>query len=643
MIIQLLGVALISLLTITPTLQQNNIEQLIAPNIEIQTTALADTNVIYTPFNISSIRTNGNWANVVNFNDSHIWIVGDNLYVYGDDATTITSSNIRNGIRSMFAQTYGNHTSDSYSFTVDSSNLATISTYHTYSITNGTNTINGRIYFKDSTLIDTNTVTVNSIVNIPQGLATNVRTALPIINPIINLENSQTHDNFVIGYRLLHNNLTQTIDFNVKGTYNTTLTVFTNYGKEINTNFTLNITDPDTTPPTITSVTGNTTNWTNQNITLTVQATDNVALHSNAYSFDNGVTYSNLNFVTLTTNMIVEIKVKDLSGNIASQQEIVNRIDKTSPAINLAGNWKNTFELGELTSNNDLYNYLSISDGLSGINTALTTISNFNYNQAGVYSNVQVSATDNAGNNYVNTLPTITITLPNDTTGPIITGPTIVNRTEGNITTQSILDLYTFEDSSGVVETRIQDLSNNIITNWNSYVEGSYQLSIYARDTIGNVTLLQITLQVGQAPPPDTTPPTIVGPLLISFEIGTYTTNSEILNLYTFSDNVEILQNQLIGEVNYLEIGDYDVIIRSTDTSNNVSNRNIVIRIRDSITLGNYNPLTDLLSGIFGGLLSMIFTIGTINVLGLRLLDAMGVIILGAVLLFVYKAIKGGS
>ena len=79
------------------------------------------------------------------------------------------------------------------------------------------------------------------------------------------------------------------------------------------------------------------------------------------------------------------------------------------------------------------------------------------------------------------------------------------------------------------------------------------------------------------------------------------------------------------------------------DIRQNEAIKNERITKREPIDLGEYNPLTDLLSGIFGGALSMIFTIGTINVLGLRLLDAMGVIILGAVLLFVYKAIKGGS
>jgi hypothetical protein len=58
------------------------------------------------------------------------------------------------------------------------------------------------------------------------------------------------------------------------------------------------------------------------------------------------------------------------------------------------------------------------------------------------------------------------------------------------------------------------------------------------------------------------------------------------------------------------------------------------------MSLDGYNPITDLLSGIFGGVLSLIFTIGTINLLGFRLLDAMAIIILGGVIYLVYKAIR---
>jgi hypothetical protein len=671
MITQILGVALISLLTITPTIQQNNIEQLIAPNIEIQTNQFNVSNsnrmfvqnqFSYYRYFTSSFSTtylNTNFNSIIDGFGSDVTfqntIIGGNdtaarlLYITDNDFYMFASSPAeeKNGntmkliIEEYYKRIKGSViNSSAFSFSVLNQNLSTATTFYTYEIQGSGGPMIGRFYFTSSfTINQMFGPTINNNITLPQG--SNMSDLITALNPQQTWAYSDNRYEQKILYYWLNSDLPTTI-----GTHSRSLLGRDNYGVTRNYGtFTINMVEPDTIPPTITGIIGNPINWTNQPVTITVNATDNIGLNSTAFSFDGGQNWQQSNQLITNFNQILEIRVRDTGGNIASQQITINRIDTSSPAINLAGNWKNTFELGELANNQALLNYLTISDNLSGLNNGLTTISNFNYNQAGSYSNIQVSATDNAGNNFVYTLPTVTITQPADNTGPIITGPTIVNRTEGNITTQGILDLYSITDISGIEPNTIsiRDLNNNVITNWSSYIVGSYQLRVYARDTLNNVTQYQFTIQVGEALPPDLTPPTIVGPLLVSFEIGTYTSNTEILNLYTFTDNVGILQNQLIGEIDYSELGDYPVTIRSTDTSNNVTNRNIVVRIRDEVVLGNYNPLTDLLSGIFGGALSMIFTIGTINVLGLRLLDAMGVIILGAVLLFVYKAIKGGS
>lgn len=96
-------------------------------------------------------------------------------------------------------------------------------------------------------------------------------------------------------------------------------------------------TEKDTTPPTISSVTGNPTTWTSQNVTLTVTATDaGSGLASSAYSFDGGATWqkSNKKAYSANTNGIV-IKVRDVSGNIATFSKTINitKIDKTAPSV----------------------------------------------------------------------------------------------------------------------------------------------------------------------------------------------------------------------------------------------------------------------------------------------------------------------
>jgi hypothetical protein len=661
MITQILGVALISLLTITPTIQQNNIEQLKAPNIEIQdqlTTITGYENRIWFPqpatiYNFTARSTYTRLASVgantslilstVQQTGKFLAITDDNFYFHwSDNNFDLQGETLRLLIRDYYTFSRGTTvSSETFGFTVSSSTIPRPTQYYTYTVSNtSTGSMTGRIYIVQQVDIDsagfpsTNFGTTQNFL-----VGSNFQT---VINQVINnvtLENDDFRNNKVLYYwtnsspNFNQTSTNQSMSIHLRTTFGYSHTLGS---------FTYNVIS-DTTPPTITSITGNPVNWTNQDVTLTVQASDNNSLNTNAYSFDNGVTYQASNSKTFTTNEIVNIKVRDSSNNETSQQVIINRIDKQSPAINLAGNWKNTFELGELTSNNDLYNYLSISDGASGINSLLTTISNFNYNQAGTYTNVQVSATDNAGNTNNYTAPTITITEPLDTSPPTISGVTSITRQQGNITTQDILSNFTISDPSGIEETRIQRLDNTIVTSWDDFTTGTYQLRVYARDTVGNIALYQFELIVTEPPIPDTTPPVITGSLLTSFEIGTYTSTSEILALYTITDNVAVGVSQVIGTIDFEELGDYPVTISATDTSNNTTTKDIVVRIRADVVLGNYNPLTDLLSGIFGGLLSMIFTIGTINVLGLRLLDAMGVIILGAVLLFVYKAIKGGS
>ena len=91
---------------------------------------------------------------------------------------------------------------------------------------------------------------------------------------------------------------------------------------------TINVNKIDKQAPTISSVTGNATQWTKGNVTLTVNATDNMSgLANEAYSFDNGQTWQKENTKTYTgnTNGVI-IKVRDAVGNIATYQTI--NIDK---------------------------------------------------------------------------------------------------------------------------------------------------------------------------------------------------------------------------------------------------------------------------------------------------------------------------
>ncbi|MEG2380092.1 MAG: leucine-rich repeat domain-containing protein, partial [Oscillospiraceae bacterium] len=107
----------------------------------------------------------------------------------------------------------------------------------------------------------------------------------------------------------------------------------------------------DTTAPTITNITGNPTDWTNSNVTLTVNgAVDKQSgLHETPYSFstEQGVyNWQSENTATFDTNQTVYIYVKDKAGNILlADTQTINKIDKIVPTItDVTGNptdWTN--------------------------------------------------------------------------------------------------------------------------------------------------------------------------------------------------------------------------------------------------------------------------------------------------------------
>jgi hypothetical protein len=583
MIIQLLGVALISLLTITPTIQQNNIEQLVAPNIELteSTFLTPDVNRLYVKNQFSYYDSYMRWASFSWFNDypSHLYTNINVLRFAGVDNTYNNTLNINNLfildnefyfhnsidqylsafeyqtiIREYYKKTRGAYpTTTNFSFNSSYDGLVQTTNYYTYTLNGTQGQMTGRIYTRNSNQVDSNIVSItNSSISVSQN--TTLQNLIQnYLIPIENLENSssETSNNKILYYWL-----DTSIPLSTLGQYTRTLYARTNYGRVLNYgNFTVNIVPPDTTPPVITGPT--------------------------SLSFEVG-TYSLIeqilnNFYTFTDNVGIE----------------------------------------------DAY-YFPV--------TSINTVGTFN---------ITVYATDAAGNR--SELPvTITTTAPppTDTTPPVIVGLDTITRELGQINNDAQLaNVFNITDDftqqSAIVKT---------ITGTRSYTQaGTYNLTLTATDIAGNVATKQFTFIINPVVI-DNEPPVINSDLIVSITVGDFTDRQEILDFYTtVTDNVGLSSVLLVGDINFNVVGDYQLQIIATDTSQNQATRNILIRVKEEVILGNYNPLTDLLSGIFGGALSMIFTIGTINVLGLRLLDAMGVIILGAVLLFVYKAIKGGS
>lgn len=132
----------------------------------------------------------------------------------------------------------------------------------------------------------------------------------------------------------------------------------------------------DHTAPTITSVTGNPSDWTNKDVNITVNGAEDKGdnnvkpgsgLADAAYSFDGGTTWQSSASKTYTSNTSgIVIKVKDKLGNIYTHSSIaITKIDKTAPTC---GNWigQNT----TWTKNNITVYAQCASDSGSGCKTS---------------------------------------------------------------------------------------------------------------------------------------------------------------------------------------------------------------------------------------------------------------------------------
>ena len=193
----------------------------------------------------------------------------------------------------------------------------------------------------------------------------------------------------------------------------------------------------DSTPPTYTSVTGNATDWTNQNVTLTVNgaADSGSGLAAEAYSFstdENTKYWQASNSKTFSENCTVYIHIRDASGNVTSAgSQTIQYIDKKKPTLqtpfvtptgwtklgariqasgidlggsglagysfsqtNSPGEWQTSSS--KMVSNNGTY-YIFVKDNAGNISDAkVVTISNID-KVAPVIDSVDVSESSQAG------------------------------------------------------------------------------------------------------------------------------------------------------------------------------------------------------------------------------------------------------
>ena len=177
--------------------------------------------------------------------------------------------------------------------------------------------------------------------------------------------------------------------------------------------------------PVIDSINISNTNWTKDDVTLTVNAHDSDNGDSIKYSFDNGENWQAGNSKTFSTNQEVKILVKDGCEQVCKEAKTINidKIDKTAPTIIFPQDLNNDnytyFGMAEL--------YIRLSDSLSGINESTLNVQApgvdvykdrqangdykiwFFYGGDSYKNDVNISVSDNAGNTTTKTIVNLTI------------------------------------------------------------------------------------------------------------------------------------------------------------------------------------------------------------------------------------------
>lgn len=246
----------------------------------------------------------------------------------------------------------------------------------------------------------------------------------------------------------------------------------------------------DTTAPTVTSVTGNSTSWTKSNITLTVNgAKDNsggAGLHATPYSFSTtkgSYSWQSGNTKTFSSNCTVYVYVRDALGNIrlVSTQEI-NKIDKTAPTTpKVTGaptNWTNQKYTLTATS----------TDSASGISAYSFSTQSGTYawqtentKQYGGNGTVYVYSKDKAGN--ISSVATVKIDKI-DKAAPVISDVSVTKDTETKKTTVTI----TATDAlSGIAGYSFDGGNTYQSKNSKTFDNVPNSVSIAVKDNAGNI------------------------------------------------------------------------------------------------------------------------------------------------------------
>jgi len=189
---------------------------------------------------------------------------------------------------------------------------------------------------------------------------------------------------------------------------------------------------------------------------------------------------------------------------------------------------------------------------------------------------------------YDNINGTISVAQAGDTTPPTISGPSSVSFVQGSINSNSQL-LSTYYSASDNVAISQFYVGGSVFYG----TPGTYNPTLYAIDTSGNQTTLNISITITS--PPDTSGPIISGPNSITMIQGQFTLNY-ILNLYIAEDPSGISIKRLRGDFSgfnlaftdsswndySMNVGSSTIYVEARDGQNNVTFKNVSLTVQQA-------------------------------------------------------------
>lgn len=135
------------------------------------------------------------------------------------------------------------------------------------------------------------------------------------------------------------------------------------------------------------------TEWTKDDLKLTIQYDNNASRYIKGYSFDGGKSWTTTNSLNIQENQNLNIAVKDINNHIYSIDYKIDNIDREGPIIKVEDNIQVT-----RGSKVNLSDYITVTDDQSGLRDEVVfTPATINTNVNGTYT-VQIYAIDKMAN-----------------------------------------------------------------------------------------------------------------------------------------------------------------------------------------------------------------------------------------------------